>query len=110
MKPMYKGQLKMQYIKPGYPEEPHHIHSGIMHSLMRVISSDENEEPVYWGLATTHKPKNGKDIFDTYKLRSKIEERYRQHKYFWNLHKFSSPYINLMETHVAFTLMTYSPW
>jgi hypothetical protein len=77
-------------------------------SLMRVISSDENEEPVYWGLATTYKPKNVKDIFDTYKLRSKIEERYRQHKHFWNLHKFSSPSISLMETHVAFTLMTYS--
>jgi hypothetical protein len=75
---------------------------------MRVIASDENEEPVYWGLATTYKPKNGKETFETYKLRSKIEERYRQHKHFWNLHKFSSPSINLMETHVAFTLMTYS--
>ena len=77
-------------------------------SLMKVTSSDKNEEPEYWGLATTYKPKNGKDIFDTYKLRSKIEERYRQHKHFWNLHKFSSPSMNLMETHVAFTLLTYS--
>jgi len=77
-------------------------------SLMKVSSSHNDEQPHYWGLATTYKPKDVKDVFDTYKLRWMIEERYRQHKQFWNLDKFSSPSENLIETHVAFTLMTYS--
>ncbi|MBD3316943.1 MAG: hypothetical protein GF344_14235 [Chitinivibrionales bacterium] len=62
----------------------------------------------YWGVATTYEPRSAQDTFDTYRLRSAIEERFRQHKHFWHLHKFSTPDPALMETHIQFTLATYT--
>jgi hypothetical protein len=75
-------------------------------SLMRTTPSRGTVR--YWGLATSYQPDTAQEVFDTYRLRSQIEERYRQHKHFWHLHKFSSPAPALMETHVLFTLATYS--
>jgi len=84
-------------------EVPLHI------SLMKVTaSSQQNVQTTYWALATTVTPRSAKETFDTYKLRTMIEERYRQHKHFWKIHKFSTPSRSLMETHIAFTLLTYT--
>lgn len=75
-------------------------------SLMRTTPS--RGEVRYWGVATTYEPACAKESFDTYRLRTAIEERYRQHKHFWHLHKFTSPDPSLMETHIQFTLATYT--
>lgn len=75
-------------------------------SIMRVTGSDGSTR--YWGLASTFRPKNSKEAFELYGLRTQIEERHRQIKNFWNLNKFSSPCKSLIEAHVMFTLLTYS--
>lgn len=43
-----------------------------------------------------------------YQLRTKIEERFRQFKHDWYICKFPSPHRSLIESHVCFTLLTYS--
>lgn len=75
-------------------------------SIMRVTGSDGSVK--YWGLSSTFKPKNYREAFDLYALRTQIEERHRQIKNFWYINKFSSPYKSLIEAHVLFTLLTYS--
>ena len=75
-------------------------------SLMRTIGSDGSVR--YWGLCTTFKPKDGKEAFEIYKNRSKIEELHKQIKEGWKINKFSSPNESLVEAHVLFTLLTYS--
>jgi len=75
-------------------------------SIMRIKGSDGSLK--YWGLSTTFKPKNAKEVFEFYELRTQIEERHRQIKNYWNINKFSSPHRSLIEAHVMFTLLTYS--
>ncbi|HDK42747.1 MAG TPA: IS4/IS5 family transposase [Candidatus Pacearchaeota archaeon] len=75
-------------------------------SIMRVTGSDGSIK--YWGLASTFKPKNPKEAFELYELRTQVEERHRQIKNFWYINKFSSPHESLIEAHVMFTLLTYS--
>ena len=75
-------------------------------SIMRVTGSDGSVK--YWGLVSTFKPKNTREAFELYELRSQIEERHRQIKNFWNINKFSSPHESLIEAHVMFILLTYS--
>jgi hypothetical protein len=75
-------------------------------SLMRIICGDTITR--YWGLATTYKPSKPSEAFDTYGMRTSIEERHKQFKCSWNISKFSSPNRSLVETHVLFTLLTYS--
>ncbi len=75
-------------------------------SLMRRTGSDGKVR--YWGLISTYKPQEAKECFETYKLRTQVEERYKQFKQDWKINKFSSPNDALVETHVAFTLLTYS--
>lgn len=73
---------------------------------MRITGSDGSVR--YWGLSSTFKPKDAKESFELYKLRTQIEERHRQVKKFWYINKFSSPDRSLIEAHVMFTLLTYS--
>ena len=75
-------------------------------SIMRITCSDGSIK--YWGLSTTFKPKNDRESFDLYALRTQIEERHRQIKNYWHINKFSSPNESLVEAHVLFTLLTYS--
>lgn len=75
-------------------------------SLMRIKS--DNTVIRHWGLATTYKPSSASDAFDTYGKRTCIEERHKQFKCTWNIAKFSSPDRSLVESHVLFTLLTYS--
>jgi len=75
-------------------------------SIMKITGSDGSVR--YWGLSSTFKPKNPKEAFELYKLRSQIEERHRQIKNHWNLNQFTSPHDALIEAHVMFTLLTYT--
>jgi hypothetical protein len=75
-------------------------------SLMRVVCPGAPTR--YWGIATTYTPSSPADVFDTYAKRTCIEERHKQFKCTWNIGKFSSPNRSLVETHVLFTLLTYS--
>ncbi|MFQ5825489.1 MAG: transposase [bacterium] len=75
-------------------------------SIMRVTGSDGSVK--YWGLASTFKPKNPKEAFELYELRTQVEERHRQIKNYWNLNQFSSPHESLIEAHVMFTILTYT--
>ena len=75
-------------------------------SIMKTIGSDNSIK--YWSLCTTFKPKNVKEAFDLYHIRSKIEEVNKQIKNNWFIGEFSSPHESLMEAHVLFTLLTYS--
>ncbi|MEW6552622.1 MAG: transposase [Campylobacterota bacterium] len=75
-------------------------------SIMRITGSDGSVR--YWGLSSTFKPKNAREAFDLYALRTQIEERHRQIKNFWYINKFTSPDESLIEAHVLFTLLTYS--
>jgi len=76
-------------------------------TIMRTSASNENGYS-YWGLASTFKPKNAKEPFELYGLRTEIEERHRQLKLSWNIGEFSSPHESLVEAHVLFTLLTYT--
>ena len=75
-------------------------------SIMRITGSDGSVR--YWVLSSTFKPKNAREAFDLYALRTQIEERHRQTKNFWYINKFTSPDESLIEAHVLFTLLTYS--
>lgn len=76
-------------------------------SLMRVTDHTKNETR-YWGLLSTFKPKNAKEIFEYYEMRTQIEEVNRQIKCYWHISRFTSPNRSLVEAHVLFTLLTYS--
>jgi len=62
----------------------------------------------YFVLAHSKKYKYPEESFDLYKKRTKIEERHRQLKGFWDLAKFSSPAFSLVNTQIIFKLATYS--
>ena len=62
----------------------------------------------YYVLASTRHFKHPKDMIERYKIRTQIEERYRQLKLNWYITEFPSPHASLIESHVCFTLFTYS--
>jgi hypothetical protein len=76
-------------------------------SLMRTKTSESNQY-TYWGLATSWNPKKPQEAFDTYALRTQIEERHKQLKESWHIDHFSSPHESLIEAHILFTLLTYT--
>lgn len=47
-------------------------------------------------------------FLERYKLRVQVEERFRQWKRDWYIAEFPSPHASLIESHVCFTLLTYS--
>ena len=47
-------------------------------------------------------------MFLHYDLRVQTEERFRQFKHAWYITEFPSPHESLIESHVCFTLLTYS--
>jgi len=100
----------IRYIEEVTVIEDVHIWEGcdvpLYISIMRITGSDGSVK--YWGLSSTFKPKNAREAFDLYALRTQIEERHRQIKNFWLINKFTSPYKSLVEAHVLFTLLTYS--
>ena len=62
----------------------------------------------YLVLACTKRYKKPADAIKRYQLRVQIEERFRQLKHGWNIGNFPSPHKSLIESHVCFTLLTYS--
>jgi hypothetical protein len=59
-------------------------------------------------LLSTKKYNKPQTVIDHYRLRTQIEERFRQFKTNWYIAEFPSPHESLIESHVCFTLLTYS--
>lgn len=59
-------------------------------------------------LASTKNFADPKDFVLHYDLRMQTEERFRQFKHAWHITEFPSPHESLVESHVCFTLLTYS--
>ena len=65
-------------------------------------------EENYSVLASTKKYNIPRMMMTHYELRVKTEERFRQLKHSWYITDFPSPHASLVESHVCFTLFTYS--
>ena len=65
-------------------------------------------EEKYSILVSTKKYAFPKMMATHYELRVKTEERFRQLKHSWYITDFPSPHASLVESHVCFTLLTYS--
>lgn len=61
-----------------------------------------------WVLGATKSYLSVKTAIERYGLRAQIEEKNRQFKLGWEIGKFTSPATSLMESHICFTLLTYS--
>ena len=59
-------------------------------------------------LCSTKPFQSADDVVIAYAMRITTEERFRQLKLSWNVCDFSSPHASLIETHIAFTLLTFS--
>ena len=73
----------------------------------------DDEESKYhehiWVLGSTKKYSSPGAVIARYGLRTQIEERYRQFKHGgWMVGKFPSPHESLIESHVCFSMLTYS--
>jgi len=62
----------------------------------------------YFVLASSKKYRQPEIVVQRYKTRVQIEERFRQFKHSWYIAEFPSPNASLIESHVCFTLLTYS--
>lgn|SRR3990167_8586812 len=69
---------------------------------------DEKHDVNYAVLISTKKFKDPKMMPAHYELRVQTEERFRQFKHAWFIAEFPSPHASLIESHVCFTLLTYS--
>jgi hypothetical protein len=72
--------------------------------------SDEKQdyEERIWVLGSTKIYPHAKIAVQRYQLRTTVEERFRQFKCGWQIGHFPSPNSSLIESHVCFTLLTYS--
>ena len=61
-----------------------------------------------WVLGATKCYPSVQAAIDRYGMRAQIEEKNRQFKLGWEIGKFTSPAASLMESHICFTLLTYS--
>jgi len=65
-------------------------------------------EEKYGVLVSTKKYTDPTMMITHYDLRVQTEERFRQFKHDWYIANFPSPHASLIESHVCFTLLTYS--
>jgi len=65
-------------------------------------------EERYGVLVSTKQFSDPKKMITYYDLRMQTEERFRQFKHAWYINEFPSPHAALVESHVCFTLLTYS--
>ena len=83
-----------------------------LHALVtRYTSLNEHNDGYdehYAVLVSTKKYTAPKQMVTHYDLRVSIEERFRQFKRSWHITEFPSPHASLVESHVCFTLLTYS--
>jgi Transposase DDE domain len=68
----------------------------------------EKYDERYAALVSTRNFTDPKEIIQYYDLRIQTEERFRQFKHAWYITDFPSPHEALVESHVCFTLLTYS--
>lgn len=61
-----------------------------------------------WVLGATKRYPSVQAAIERYGMRAQIEEKNRQFKLGWEIGKFTSPAASLMESHICFTLLTYS--
>lgn len=71
-------------------------------------SEKEKYDERYGVLVSTKNFADPKDFMAHYDLRMQTEERFRQFKQGWSINEFPSPHRALVESHVCFTLLTYS--
>lgn len=85
---------------------------GKMHACVTKYSywnhEQEKYDERYAVLVSTKKFSDPKEIILNYDLRMQTEERFRQFKHSWYITDFPSPHEALVESHVCFTLLTYS--
>lgn len=67
----------------------------------------DQEDDSYQVFITTDIHRSAKDILLTYKLRTEVEEDYRQLKDFWSIEDFRSTQINVIAFHLVSTLFGY---
>lgn len=79
----------------------------VSHDLYWDAKTETYEEH-FFVLGSTRRYSDPRVAIARYKLRAKIEERFRQFKRDWYISEFPSPNESLLESHVAFTLLTYS--
>lgn len=68
----------------------------------------EKYDECYAVLVSTKKYQQVSMMVRHYDLRMQTEERFRQFKHAWYINEFPSPHASLVESHVCFTLFTYS--
>ena len=82
------------------------------HVAVAKVTTWDSEAEVYderfWVLASTKKYQDPGIAIARYRLRVQTEERFRQFKHSWYITDFPSPHRSLIESHVCFTLLTYS--
>lgn len=85
---------------------------GKMHACTtRYTYWDDKQEKYderYAVLTSTKNFADPKEFISHYDLRMQTEERFRQFKHAWYITDFPSPHAALVESHVCFTLLTYS--
>jgi hypothetical protein len=59
-------------------------------------------------LISTKRYSSPERFLERYRLRTQVEERFRQWKRDWYIGDFPSPHASLIESHVCFTLLTYT--
>jgi hypothetical protein len=79
-------------------------------TVVEVTETDELEgvSKKTFCLCSTKKFDSPEKVLNSYKLRVKTEECFRQFKNNWYINKFPSPHHSLLEAHISFTLLTYS--
>ncbi len=83
-----------------------------IHAITTRYTSWNNDEKKYDEnyavLVSTKNYSDPKMMITHYDLRVQTEERFRQFKHAWYITDFPSPHRSLVESHVCFTLLTYS--
>ena len=74
----------------------------------RWSNSKKAYETYHWALAATKRYASEAAAIARYRLRTQVEERFRQLKCFWNIADFPSPAPGLMEAQICFISLTYS--
>ena len=82
-------------------------HAIVLRQIAWDASHQQDQENI-WVLGSTKKYLHPKVAHSRYALRMQIEERYKQLKGGWQIAQFPSPSPGLMESHLCFTLLTYS--
>lgn len=82
-------------------------HATVVRQVAWDPETQQDEERI-WVLGSTKKYLHSKVAYSRYRLRTQIEERNRQLKGGWQIGRFPSPSPGLMESHLCFTLLTYS--